>query len=214
MARDLSALSFADLLEEARRRGIVGAETMDRAALIDALSEPERRGPISLARKLIGRVVRAVIPASPERRSERPPPVWVAPPSAPEPSAPLLPPAAVETLLDPGFIGLRAIEATGRSGAGGGGAEEGLAIVWRVPEGSLEGAQAISHAAADLRLRTVRVRWSESDSELHVERADHGSVRSEGALALPPRVPGERVVVAIGLGSDDGSFVAAIHATL
>ena len=71
MARDLTQLSYADLLEEARRRGIVGAETMERAALIDALSEPDRRGPMSLARKLIGRVVRAVIPASPERRSQR-----------------------------------------------------------------------------------------------------------------------------------------------
>ena len=210
MARDLTELSFADLLEEARRRGIVGAETMEREALIDVLSEPERRGPMSMARKLLGRVVRAVIPGS-ERRSERPPAMRpreagaAGTASAVEPrpaDAERLPPAAVDPLLDPAFAGICAL------------AGPGLSIVWRVPEGALEGAQAIAHATADLRLRTVRVRWTDAESDVRVERADHGTVRTEGAVALPDRAPGERIVVAIGLAGEDGSFVAAACTTL
>ena len=210
MARDLTELSLADLLEEARRRGIVGAETMEREALIDVLSEPERRGPMSMARKLLGRVVRAVIPGS-ERRSERPPAMRPREASAagtasavePRPAdAERLPPAAVDPLLDPAFAGICAL------------AGPGLSIVWRVPEGALEGAQAIAHATADLRLRTVRVRWTDAESDVRVERADHGTVRTEGAVALPDRAPGERIVVAIGLAGEDGSFVAAACTTL
>lgn len=214
MARDLTELSLADLLEEARRRGIVGAETMEREALIDVLSEPERRGPMSMARKLLGRVVRAVIPGTgSERRSERPPAMRpreagpagmgaVAPPRPVDAASSRLPPDAVDPLLDPAFAGICAL------------AGPGLSIVWRVPEGSLEGAQSIAHATADLRLRTVRVRWTEADSDVWVERADHGTVRTEGAIALPERAPGERIVVAIGLAGEDGSFVAAACTTL
>jgi hypothetical protein len=186
---------------------------MEREALIDVLSEPERRGPMSMARKLLGRVVRAVIPGTgPERRSERPPAmrprdaVVAGTGSAASPrreeDAARLPPAAVDPLLDPAFAGICAL------------AGPGLSIVWRMPEGALEGAQAIAHATADLRLRTVRVRWTDVDSDVRVERADHGSVRTEGAIALPDRAPGERVVVAIGLAGEDGSFVAAACTTL
>lgn len=211
MARGLTELSLADLLEEARRRGIVGAETMEREALIDVLSEPERRGPMSMARKLLGRVVRAVIPGTgSERRSERPPAMRPRDAGAAEAglvgasTAPpaRLPPAAVDALLDPAFTGICALDG------------HGLSIVWRVPEGALEGAQAIAHATADLRLRTVRVRWADADADVRVERADHGTVRTEGAIALPDRTPGERIVVAIGLAGEDGSFVAAACATL
>lgn len=194
MARDLSLAPLADLLEEARRRGIVGAESMDRAALIESLSEP--RGPMSFARSLIGRVVRAMIPTAPERPGEP------APPRARPKDGPLLPPSAVETLLDPVFTGVRVLDG------------DALAIVWRVPSEALEVAGAIAAPGAALRARIVRVAWADGEPGPRSSRTDHAEVGVEGALALARRAPGEQIVVAIGLGTEAGDFVAAVHATL
>lgn len=182
---------------------------MDRDALIDAIRGRERagRGPLSLARSLLGRVVHTVRSALPgsERRSERPPP----PPGSGAPPAPpsaidaprALPPAAARLLADPQLEGVRVVDAGT------------IGIVWRVSRERIERAQAIAAPDAEMHLRTVRVSWPERASEPRVAREDHGTVRSEGALALAPRDPGEKLVVAIGLASPGGEFVAIDHAT-
>lgn len=196
MARDLSSRSLVDLLDEARRRGIVGAESMDRAALIESLSEA--RGPLSFARSLIGRVVRAMIPSGAAERAREGPARAVS--RAPE--GPRLPSAAVETLLDPIFTGVTIHDG------------DALAIVWRLPAEVLEIAAAIAPPGAGLRARVLRFSWPEGASEVRAERTEHADIGAEGALALPRRTPGETVVVGIGLGTDQGEFVAAIHARL
>jgi hypothetical protein len=182
---------------------------MDREALIDAIRARERggRGPLSLARSLLGRVVHTVRSALPgtERRSDRPPP----PASVSAPSAgatartesPVLPPDAARALADGALSGVRVVD------------DGALAIVWRVSLEHVARAQAIAPSDAEMHLVTVRVSWPEGASGPIVAREDHGAVRSEGAFALTPRAPGERIVAAVGLASPDGRFVAIDHAT-
>lgn len=173
------------------------------------------RPAISLARSLLGRVastVRAVLPGTGERRSERPPPMPSAAPArastGQEPAAPssqsgdLLPAAALHRLADPAFEGVSAIEG------------ETLAIVWRVGEGAIARAQLVAAPGSEMTLRAVRVGWPEGAEGPVVETEDHGSVRSEGTVALAARRAGEKLVVAIGLASPDDAFVAIDHATI
>lgn len=233
MGADLSELSYHELLAEARKRGIGGADGLDRATLIETLrASDDRRGPMSMARALLGRVVRAVIPT--ERRSDRPAPLRSDPPrtvseaphradragTAPPEAIPelaaaeaakhdasaqlearnaVLPPSAAELLGDPTFTGVRVVD------------EGALAIVWRIGDDRLEAAQAL--ADGEMRLHTVRVSWPAAAPEPRITRDDHGSVRTEGAFALPPRAPGERIVASIGLAGHDGGFVSIDHAT-
>ena len=210
MGVDWNELSYHELLSEARKRGIGRADALDRASPVEAIrASDERRGPLSFARALLGRVVRAVIPVSDtERRSDRPPPMQrpdvgesggTRLGAQTEIGALVLPAAAAALLADPAFSGVRVLD------------DGALAIVWRVSGSRLEAAQAIAHASAEMHLRTVRVCWPERDGEPRVTKDDHGAVRTEGALALSPRARGEKIVAAIGLSGADGAFVSIDH---
>ncbi|WP_236516854.1 hypothetical protein [Sandaracinus amylolyticus] len=178
---------------------------MDRESLIDVLrgrDASSRTGAFSIARSLLGRVastVRAVLPVPPERRLERPPPSLA---RRERESEPVLPVATMTKLADAAFAGVRFDEG------------ETLAIVWRVHESAIARAQLIAPAGAEIHLRVVRVSWPEGADAPRVERSDHGVVRSEGTIVLAPRVPGEKIVAAIGLAKGESEIVAIDHATL
>lgn len=200
-------MTYAELIDEARRRGVGAPESMDREALIDVLRGRGRerdRGALSRARSLLGRVVdtvRAALPGQ-ERRSDRPPP-----PAAPmsrqleHPRPPALPAEALGLLGDESLSGVRIVE------------DDALGVVWRVPPRHVERAQAIAPPGAEMHLVTVRVSWPPGAGEPRVLREDHGAVRSEGALALPRRAPGEKIVAAVALAAAGGEVVAIDHAT-
>jgi hypothetical protein len=226
VANDLSQLDTATLISEARRVGIPAPEALDRDALIELLRgrDESARRTFSRVRGLLGKVVdtvRAVIPGN-ERRSDRPAHSSSTPPSAgrvePTPrQAPVaspsarspgsspeviaLPKAAAALLADPSFGGVRVLDGAGR------------AIVWRVAPARIEATQVIAPHVAEMRLHTVRVSWPDRADAPVVERSDHGAVRSEGALAIDPAAPGEKLVVAIGLAAGDGEFVSIDHTT-
>lgn len=166
-------------------------------------------GAISLARTLLGRVastVRSVLPGTGERRSDRPPPMPAATPPRQQVEVPsradALPAGALLKLAEPGFEGVAMIEG------------DVLAIVWRIGEAAIARAQLVAAPGAEMTLRTVRVSWPEGAGAPVVATEDHGSVRSEGTIALGARAAGEKIVVAIGLASPEHAFVAIEHATL
>lgn len=88
--KDRARMPMHELIADAERRGIAGAEWMDRASLVRALDEADggdRGGPLARARRLLGdgieRVV-SVMRGRSERPSRPPPPVVV--PVEPEPA--------------------------------------------------------------------------------------------------------------------------------
>lgn len=199
----LDDLSDEVLIAEARRRGVPAADVLGRERLIEILREPRDEGPLSRARALLGRVVGTVRAALPDRRSDRPPSrASETPPRTVASSrGPTAPSAVLGVLGDPTLIGVRVIEEP-----------DGTAVVWRVAPDRLEAGRALLPEAGELRVRTVRVRWPEGAAAPVIERAEHGPFDREGAVAILRRLPGERIVVAIGLATG-ARFVSVDHAT-
>jgi hypothetical protein len=200
---EFAQLSWTALVEEARRRGVPMPDGMDREALLSAIqARPPGKNPLSRARSLIGRVVdtmRSALPGN-ERRSERPPPPIAHRdrPRQPTSSEPM----TNSRLEDPDFHGIEFVDG------------DTLTMIWRVHPTHVERAQAVAAPGAEMRLRTIRISWPEHESEPLIEQGDRGPVRGEGEAHIPRRKNHEKVIVAIGLSSALGEFVAIDHATL
>lgn len=233
---DRTRLSMRELIAEAERREIAGAEWMDRATLLRALDETDADGglsPLARARRFLGqvtglgrvvKVVRGAIdPARPEPPSlvtserahvEVAPPAPIASPVieaieeevAPI-GAPVQAPAASATEAPPPASELLAGDPSfGGMRVVNRGGRGWL--VWRAPGARL----AAIGRGTDLTLRMVSIGCAigEPNAEVVVETADEIGLALEGVRALPD-ARGRQCVAAIGVGRGDG-FVAVAHA--
>jgi hypothetical protein len=234
MSDDRTKKSMRELIEEAERRGIASAEWMDRAALIRALAEADRRSPglspLARARRFLGAVtgaVRSVMdPARPVAevdRSRRPSapvePVVHPSPAESTTTAVVETTAAVASAVPPAAPDLSAIEeapaprleptTTGLRVI----AKDGRSwLVWRAPSARLE---AVGKPASELTLRLVSIGCAigELDADVIVSTEDHAIGGLEGARELPANDLRQRRVAAIGVGRGEG-FVALAHARI
>jgi len=224
MSRDRTRTSMRDLITEADRREIAGAEWMDRAALVRALEVSDgdaALGPLARARRFFGqvtglgrvaKVVRSAIdPARPEPPSlvtERAQPlvserVSRAVEETVDAAGPVLVdepaiPASSELLAgDPSFGGLRVVSRGGHAW-----------LVWRAPASRLA---AIGRGETlTLRLVSIGCTIGVPGAEVVVETADEAGLGLEGVRRAPDS-RGQSCVAAIGVGRGDG-FVAVAHA--
>jgi len=222
MSRDRTRTSMRDLITEAERREIAGAEWMDRAALVRALEASDgdaALGPLARARRFLGqvtglgrvaKVVRSAIdPARPEplslvtertqaRVRERVAPVVEeAFPTASIEAPPAIPATSDLLAGDPSFGGLRVVSRGGHAW-----------LVWRAPASRLA---AIGRGETlTLRLVSIGCTIGVPGAEVVVETADEAGLGLEGVRRAPDS-RGQSCVAAIGVGRGDG-FVAVAHA--
>ncbi len=208
---ELRRASHRELVEEAARRGIPKAESLDREALSRALSGDDDRGlsPLARARRFLGRVtgmgrvvdtVRSVV--EPPRPRDVSLAVGAREPLVEAQTAKRIeePLQVGDALLDdPSFGGLRSVTRSGKTW-----------LVWRADAARL----GATGSDAGLTLRTVSVAcaFGELDADVVVKTEDIQGLSREGVHAFGWPAPDARpnVVAAIGLGSG-ADFVALAH---
>ncbi len=235
--QDRTRTSMRELIDEAERREIAGAEWMDRAALVRALETTDADaslGPLARARRFLGqvtglgrvaKVVRGAIdPARPESptlvtyraRAEvdevvsdvRVTPV-IEETAAPASEAPI---TTSEEIVEVAPVAPGASELLGSDPSFGGMRvvnRDGRAwLVWRAPSSRI----AAIGRGTELTLRVVSIGCAigERDAEVVVETADESGLALEGVRLLPTVRSGQ-CVAAIGVGRGE-AFVAVAHA--
>lgn len=238
--KDRARMPMQELIAEAERRDIAGAEWMDRASLVRALDEAdghERGGALARARRLlgdgIGRVV-SVMRGRSERPSRPPPPVVVPVEAEPvheaaETAAAAEPVRSEARPADPTPIEPAPIELTLASDAA---APAPLALPDLLPtDPSFGGLRVVAQderrflvwrapsarlaaigRGEELTLRLVSIGCAIGDpsAQVVIETADEPGLASEGVRALPAS-KAQRCVAAIGVGRGS-DFVAIAHA--
>ncbi|MFO0684858.1 MAG: hypothetical protein U0234_22565 [Sandaracinus sp.] len=237
--KDRARMPMHELIADAERRGIAGAEWMDRASLVRALDEADggdRGGPLARARRLLGdgieRVV-SVMRGRSERPSRPPPPVVV--PVEPEPTTHAEPARAETTTAEvargeEAVIELAPIELTLASDPTPAATPPplpdllttdpsfgGLRVVARDERRFLVWRAPSARLAAigrgetlTLRLVSIGCAIGDPSAQVVIETADEPGLASEGVRALPTS-KAQRCVAAIGVGRGS-DFVAIAHA--
>jgi hypothetical protein len=235
--RDRSRMTMSELIAEAERNDITGAEWMDRAGLVRALEEKTGEGslgPLARARRLLGamtgidrmvKVVRGAIdPTRPEpvvlvtdrervesAETVAPPPPVVAEPvhevRVEAPVVELTPDARATSVGAPAPEDLLATEPV-PSGMRVVRRDGRAWVVWRAPSARL----AAIGRGSDLTLRIVSIDCAigEPDAQVVVETEEETGVALEGVRVLPES-RGKSTVAAIGVGRG-ADFVAVAHA--
>jgi len=226
---DRSRTSMRDLIAEAERREIRGAEWMDRATLVRALEEGDADtaiGAIARARRFLGqvtgldRVVRVVRGAIDPPRPQALSFAEVAPAAPAAPALPIAEPvieAPIEVLPEPRIVIEPPTPPAASELLAGDPSFGGLRVVsreghswlvWRAPASRV----AAIGRGSELTLRIVSIGCSigEPDAEVIVHTNDERGLALEGVRPAP-EASGRSCVAAIGLGSGEG-FVAVAHA--